>query len=113
VQPDPKAPFWVTADVAEYLGVARTTVEGYNWAANRRRAHLAATQAAGKPHEHCRKCPRPGDLPPADPLWSARARRPAWRPATIINWKRPGSGAGGGRPPTRQRDKPARRIAVT
>jgi hypothetical protein len=100
-QPDPQAPFWTMADIAVYADIAKSTVHGYNWHANRRRVHAAAMKATGQPHERCRMCPRPGDLPAADQKWSSLAGRPAWPPPVIIHWKevdRPGSGAGGGRP---------------
>jgi hypothetical protein len=67
---DPDADYWTTDDIAAHWGVSKTTVHAY--------------RARGK-----------GELPPQD---STLGRKPLWRPATILNFRRPGRGAGGGRP---------------
>lgn len=72
--PDPEAEYWDVNDIAEYLGVAVTTVHTYRF---RGKKNL------------------PGGLPPEDKVFG---RSPVWKPATIISWPRPGRGAGGGRP---------------
>ncbi|MFB4273047.1 helix-turn-helix transcriptional regulator [Nonomuraea sp. GTA35] len=60
--------YWTMADIAEHLGIKLRSVHTYRTR---------------------------GDLPPEDHMIG---RTPVWRPATITSWKRPGQGAGGGRP---------------
>lgn len=62
--PDPDSDFWVTADVAAYLGVSVSTVSTYK---------------------------ARGQMPAPDRTFG---RTPAWRPASIIEWHetRPGHG---------------------
>jgi predicted DNA-binding transcriptional regulator AlpA len=68
--------------IAETLGLAHRTVRNYHQAAERRRRQGA---------------PRPGDFPPPDQVFG---RTPVWKASTVRSWKqrRPGRGAGGGRP---------------
>jgi predicted DNA-binding transcriptional regulator AlpA len=63
-EPDPEIDFWVTSDVAAYLGVSISTVSTYK---------------------------SRDQMPPPDRTFG---RTPAWRPATIIEWHetRPGHG---------------------
>ncbi len=72
--PDPEADWWTIAEVAVYLGVRESTVIVYR---SRGKKGIA------------------GGLPPEDRKFGGS---PVYRPATIIGWKRPGRGAGGGRP---------------
>lgn len=72
--PDPEADWWTIAEVAAYLGVRESTVIVYR---NRGKKGLAS------------------GLPPEDHKFGAT---PVYKPTTIINWKRPGQGTGGGRP---------------
>ncbi|MDT0377264.1 MarR family transcriptional regulator [Streptomyces sp. DSM 42041] len=60
---DPNTDYWMTADIAEHLGVKVETVRVYRTR---------------------------GDLPEPDRMFG---RTPAWRPETILNWQRPGRGA--------------------
>ncbi|MET7731241.1 helix-turn-helix domain-containing protein [Streptomyces sp. NPDC005402] len=62
---DPKADYWTIADVAEYWGVSEATVRTY--------------RSRGR-----------GELPKEDRTFG---RSPAWKPATIIGFDRPGQGA--------------------
>jgi predicted DNA-binding transcriptional regulator AlpA len=62
---DPKADYWTISDVAEHWGVSEQTIRTY--------------RSRGR-----------GELPPEDRLFG---RSPAWRPATILNFQRPGKGA--------------------
>ncbi len=62
---DPNTDYWTTADVAEYWGVTVQTIRTYR---SRKR----------------------GELPEPDRIFG---RSPAWKPATIINFQRPGQGA--------------------
>lgn len=64
---DPAADWWTMDDIAAYLGVAPATARRYR----------------GREPEH-------GGLPPEDRMFG---RTPAWRPATVTAWKRPGQGA--------------------
>jgi predicted DNA-binding transcriptional regulator AlpA len=63
-EPDPTTDWWVTSDVAAYLGVSISTVSTYK---------------------------ARGQMPAPDRTFG---RTPAWRPASIIEWhdKRPGHG---------------------
>lgn len=61
----PDIDYWTTADVAEYWGVTVQTIRTYR---SRKR----------------------GELPEPDRIFG---RSPAWKPATIINFQRPGQGA--------------------
>jgi hypothetical protein len=65
VMADPNADYWTVSDVAEYWGVTPQTIRSY--------------RSRGR-----------GELPDADRVFG---RSPAWRPATIINFERPGQGA--------------------
>lgn len=93
---DPQADWWMVDDLVVYLklgmtpagqdmDMGRRVVYGYRYKA---RKHARA----GKP--------MPGDIPAEDELFG---RTPAWRPATITGWQRPGAGTGGGRYARRQR----------
>ena len=62
---DPNTDYWTTADVAEYWDVTVQTIRTYR---SRKR----------------------GELPEPDRIFG---RSPAWKPATIINFQRPGQGA--------------------
>ncbi|TDD37870.1 MarR family transcriptional regulator [Actinomadura sp. KC06] len=62
---DPAKEFWTAADIAAYLGVTVETVRVY--------------RSRGR-----------GELPAEDDRFG---QSPVWRPATIINHKRPGQGA--------------------
>ena len=62
---DPNADYWTVADIAEYWHVAPQTVRTYR---SRKR----------------------GELPEPDNVFG---RSPVWKPATIINFVRPGQGA--------------------
>lgn len=68
--------------VADMLGLTGRTVRNYHQGSERRRR-------LGDP--------RPGDFPPPDMRFG---RTPVWKVSTIRSWKnrRPGRGAGGGRP---------------
>lgn len=85
---DPDADYWTMADIADYLGVQLRTVHTYRLRGQKLRQRLAdgeditAEQLAV-------------GLPKEDRLIG---RTPAWRPATITGWRRPGQGVGGGRP---------------
>lgn len=70
------------AEIAERIGVTVDSIRVYNQRA-------AKNRRDGKP--------KPGDLPPPDRIVG---RSPVWKLRTIIQWeaKRPGRGAGGGRP---------------
>lgn len=61
---DPNADYWTVADVAAYWGVSPQTIRTYR---SRRR----------------------GELPKEDRMFG---RSPVWRPATIIDFERPGQG---------------------
>jgi predicted DNA-binding transcriptional regulator AlpA len=61
---DPDADYWTIADVADQWGVSEATIRTYR---SRNR----------------------GELPPEDKIFG---RSPAWRPATILNFARPGQG---------------------
>lgn len=63
--PDPNADYWTLRDIADHWGVSYNTVRTY--------------RARGR-----------GELPEPDAVFG---RSPAWRPATIINFQRPGQGA--------------------
>ncbi|MGW4042969.1 helix-turn-helix transcriptional regulator [Streptomyces sp. NPDC004721] len=62
---DPNADYWTVQDIAEYWNVAPQTVRTYR---SRKR----------------------GELPEPDNVFG---RSPVWKPATIINFQRPGQGA--------------------
>jgi hypothetical protein len=62
---DPNADYWTVNDIAEYWGVTTQTVRTYR---SRKR----------------------GELPEPDRIFG---RSPVWKPATIINFVRPGQGA--------------------
>jgi hypothetical protein len=62
---DPHADYWDIADVAAYWGVTPQTVRTY-------------------------RARKRGELPEADRIF---VRTPTWKPATIINFQRPGQGA--------------------
>jgi hypothetical protein len=62
--PDPTADYWTIDDVADYWGVKPQTVRAY--------------RARGR-----------GELPKEDRMIG---RTPVWRPKTIIEFQRPGSG---------------------
>jgi hypothetical protein len=61
---DPNADYWTIKDVAEYWGVTEQTIRTYR---SRKR----------------------GELPEPDAVFG---RSPAWRPATIMGFERPGQG---------------------
>lgn len=63
--PDPNADYWTLRDIADHWGVSYHTVRTY--------------RARGR-----------GELPEPDAVFG---RSPAWRPATIIRFQRPGQGA--------------------
>jgi len=63
--PDPNADYWTLRDIADHWGVSYNTVRTY--------------RARGR-----------GELPEPDAVFG---RSPAWRPATIIRFQRPGQGA--------------------
>lgn len=65
VMADPNADYWTVSDVADYWGVTPQTIRSYR---SRKR----------------------GELPDADRIFG---RSPAWKPATIIEFARPGQGA--------------------
>lgn len=65
VHADLSADYWDTADVAAYCGVTPQSVRTY--------------RSRGR-----------GEMPEPDRIF---VRTPTWRPATIINFKRPGQGA--------------------
>jgi len=73
-KPDADADWWVTADVAAYLGVTTTTVASYR---------------------HRQQMPDPDRV---------IGRTPVWRPATIIEWHELRPGHGGRRPNRPRRD---------
>lgn len=62
---DPNADYWTVKDIAEHWGVTPQTVRTYR---SRKR----------------------GELPEPDNVFG---RSPVWKPATIINFERPGQGA--------------------
>ncbi|TDU05012.1 hypothetical protein EDD99_3498 [Streptomyces sp. 846.5] len=62
---DPNADYWTVSDIAEHWGVSPQTIRSY--------------RSRGR-----------GELPKEDRVFG---RSPAWRPATIINFVRPGQGA--------------------
>lgn len=62
--PDPGADYWTITDVARHWGVSEATIRTY--------------RSRGR-----------GELPPEDKLFG---RSPVWRPATIVNFTRPGQG---------------------
>lgn len=62
---DPDADWWTMEDIAAYWKVTLKTVHGYRWRGL-------------------------GQLPPED---GKVGRTPVWRPATVIEFKRPGRGA--------------------
>lgn len=62
---DPKADYWTVSDVAEYWGVTPQTIRSY-------------------------RARKRGEVPPEDRMFG---RSPVWRPATIIDFERPGQGA--------------------
>jgi hypothetical protein len=64
---DPAADWWTMDDIAAYLGIAPKSARRYR----------------SRP-------PASGGLPKEDRMFG---RTPAWRPATIAAWKRPGRGA--------------------
>lgn len=70
------------ADIAELLGLEYRTVRNYHQIATRRRRDGGL---------------RPGDFPAPDMRFG---RSPVWKASTIASWRtrRPGRGAGGGRP---------------
>ena len=63
-EPDPDADYWTISDIAAYWGVSEATIRTYR---SRNR----------------------GELPPEDRVFG---RSPAWRPATVIGFERPGQG---------------------
>lgn len=74
---DPDAEWWTMADIAEHWGVEPGTIQDYR---NQTRHPRRPGQAA--------------KLPPEDDKFG---RTPVWRPGTILGFKRPGRGRGGGR----------------
>jgi len=90
VSPDPDAPFWTTRDVADLLGVKLETVHRYM--ADTRYCQELIAKGYELPPEKLAAV-----MPPPDARFG---RTPVWRPATIQEWvrRRPGRGAGGGRP---------------
>jgi hypothetical protein len=62
---DPHADYWTVADIAEHWGVTAQTIRTY--------------RSRGR-----------GELPEPDNVFG---RSPVWKPATIINFQRPGQGA--------------------
>lgn len=62
---DPEAEYWTVADIAEHWGVTPQTIRTY--------------RSRGR-----------GELPPEDAIFG---RSPVWRPATILEFQRPGRGA--------------------
>jgi hypothetical protein len=62
---DPNADYWTVADIADHWGVTPATVRTYR---SRKR----------------------GELPEPDKVFG---RSPVWKPATILNFQRPGQGA--------------------
>jgi hypothetical protein len=62
---DPTADYWTVADIAEHWGVTAQTIRTYR---SRKR----------------------GELPEPDNVFG---RSPVWKPATILNFERPGQGA--------------------
>jgi hypothetical protein len=62
---DPNADYWTVSDIAEYWDVSPQTIRSY--------------RSRGR-----------GELPQEDKVFG---RSPVWRPATIINFQRPGQGA--------------------
>lgn len=70
------------AQIAERIGVQPQTVRAYHAKAEQRRRQNDV---------------KPGDMPPPDQYYG---RTPVWKQSTVDRWhrKRPGQGAGGGRP---------------
>ena len=62
---DPNADYWTVADIADHWGVTPQTVRTY--------------RSRGR-----------GELPEPDNVFG---RSPVWKPATILNFQRPGQGA--------------------
>ncbi|MCC3652711.1 helix-turn-helix domain-containing protein [Streptomyces sp. S07_1.15] len=62
--PDPNADYWTVQDVADHWGVKPQTIRAYR---TRKR----------------------GELPKEDAVFG---RSPVWKPATILNFQRPGQG---------------------
>ena len=62
-KPDPEADYWTLQDVADHYGIKYASARRYRVR---------------------------GELPPEDKLFG---RSPVWRPATILEHKRPGQGA--------------------
>lgn len=85
---DLDADYWTMADIAEHLGVKLRSVHTYRL----RGQQLRERQVAG---EDLSPEQLAAGLPAEDKMIG---RTPVWRPATIASWKRPGHGAGGGRP---------------
>lgn len=74
--------------VADRLGLSYKTIRGYHTKASRRRREQDS---------------RPGDFPAPDAIYGGS---PVWEPATVDAWlaRRPGQGAGGGRPSHRGKE---------
>lgn len=85
---DVDADYWTMADIAEHLGLKLRSVHTYRT----RGEQLRQRAAAGEPVSEEQLA---AGLPKEDKMIG---RTPVWRPATITSWKRPGQGAGGGRP---------------
>jgi hypothetical protein len=62
---DPTADYWTVADIADHWGVTAQTIRTY--------------RSRGR-----------GELPEPDKVFG---RSPVWKPATILNFERPGQGA--------------------
>ncbi|MFI9558855.1 hypothetical protein [Nonomuraea endophytica] len=86
---DLDAEYWTMDDIADYLGVKLRSVHTYR----HRGSQLRERAAAG---EDITPDQLAAGLPAEDKMIG---RTPVWQPATITSWKRPGQGAGGGRPP--------------
>jgi hypothetical protein len=78
---DPHAEWWTMADIAAHWNIELGTVWDYRYQT-----------------EHPRRPGQAAKLPPEDDTFG---RTPVWRPRTIIDFKRPGRGRGGGPKPGR------------
>jgi hypothetical protein len=76
---DPHAEWWTMADIAAYWNVDHRTVRDYRYQTR-----------------HPRRPGQAAKLPPHDDTFGPT---PVWRPRTIIGFKRPGRGHGGGPKP--------------